>query len=155
MLAFRGTKQKGGNSAHFSFEADIGGGWRGIPACSGSLYTTIGIKKVPSYSRDAIFAWGYNGNGPELLAATILGIYASVQVGHRLSSANHLMTFDEMLQRKKPDQPWPPFARGTPYLGDDFIKKHYKAFTKEVIAKLPDNWTLTESDIDEWVKGKG
>jgi len=33
---------------------------------------------------------------------------------------------------------------------DEFATEYHQQFNREVVAALPDGWTLTKSDLDEW-----
>lgn len=36
----------------------------------------------------------------------------------------------------------------------DLILKHYRAFTEEIVANLPDSWTMTSDEVLAWLKKK-
>lgn len=84
------------------------------------------------------YTWGYEGHGSALLAITLLGFY-----GARSLMGNIGSHFTEGPLPKR---------GGTHEEQAAFVKKHYQAFASEVIANLPDNWTMTMEDIDKWVK---
>lgn len=92
------------------------------------------------YLNKLSYAWGYEGHGPALLAVVLLAFYGAQ--GHILPTLGHL--------HDAPD----PKREGTYNSQVAFVKEHYQAFTSEVIANLPDNWTMTMEDIDKWVKEK-
>lgn len=111
-----------------------------IKSCGGTFLEELGFS---GYGRNEVLSWGYCGKGPEVLAVTILSIYAGIPYTDKLHPSNNRIATIHYLGFR---------SNQTFYLGDAWVKKHYKAFTKEVIAKLPDSWTMTEADIDEWVK---
>ena len=72
------------------------------------------------------FEWGYGGSGPAQLALAILADYYA------------------------PDFP-------TVVMNPDRSRlalRSYQAFKWDVVAKLPDEWTLTTDDIETWLRGQ-
>lgn len=122
-----------------------------IPLCPDPLFKECGVEYMPytwgkmTYTQKVncieqkSFSWGYEGNGSELLAVSLLGIYgAPYWVGnirsHLSGGGPRRASLNSIVEQRA------------------FVKKHYKAFATEVIANLPDNWTMTMEDIDRWVK---
>lgn len=91
------------------------------------------------------YAWGYYGRGPQILAVAILGVYGNLHDTEDRAT-------DSMLAATTHGMP--PKPKDAVCLGVPFVRDNYKAFASEVIAKLPDKWTLTKDDIDEWVKSR-
>lgn len=84
-------------------------------------------------------AWGYDGEGPELLAITML---ASALYPQWESSWVAIGSYGS-----RHYSPWKHPAR-------DLILKHYRAFTEEIVANLPDSWTMTSDDVLAWLEKK-
>lgn len=147
MKQFSGSVVHGAGASHYQVRWD---GSR-VPLCHTPLFDACDVEFLPDNLASVTFeerqvsmnkksyAWGYEGNGPALLAITLLGLYGAR--GWMSSTASH---FAEPRPKR----------RGTLEEQAAFVKQHHKAFTSEVIANLPDNWTMTMDDIDKWVKGK-
>lgn len=131
-----------------------------LHACLGKIYPALGFHKL-SYGHDGSgqshpgYAWGYNGESPTLLSIAILSLYANIHRDDDWRSDVH----NSILIKPLANTMAPFLSRhNIPLLGEDldveFIKKHYKAFMEEVIAKLPDNWELTYEEIKAWIKKK-
>lgn len=134
------TKAQGSSYYHLKFNGDM------LPLCGGALYSDCGeLSRIESYNLGSyatplLYGWGYDSKDSRILAITMLGMYAGAG---GMAAVSHV----------PPYHPFPPKFPNI-WAAREFVKKHYKAFTTEVIADLPDNWTMTMEDIDKWVKGK-
>lgn len=104
------------------------------------MHSQLGIKHTSGFGLPSdSYAWGYSGQAPIITAAVILGIYGNL---HARGSGTNIPAASSHLIG----------AHSGPVLGINFVRKHYQQFAEEVVAKLPDNWTLTFKDIDEWIR---
>lgn len=107
------------------------------------MHSQLGIKHLSGFVKHSdSYAWGYSGQAPIITAAVILGIYGNL---HARGSGTNLPAASSHLIE----------AHSGPVLGIGFVKKHYQQFAEEMIAKLPDNWTLTFKEITAWIKNQG
>lgn len=95
--------------------------------CAGAAKYVLGMGN--KYSET--MAWGYNGIGPQLLAGMLLA--AAQNRVERSYTAIGAFGFLE---------------RGAIMT---LARQHCKAFTKEIISKLPDSWTMSAADILTWI----
>lgn len=139
------TKAQGSSYYQLKFNGDM------LPLCGGNLYYDCGeLSKIETYNlgnymTPTLYGWGYDSKDSRILAITMLGMYAG---------AGGMATLSHISYRSPSPAKFSNISISNILTAREFVKKHYKAFTTEVIANLPDNWTMTMDDIDKWVKEK-
>lgn len=73
-------------------------------------------------------SWGYVGHGPDLTSIVLLGDYFSPGEWYR--------NYNSESVREK-------------------ILPLYKQFTKDIVSKFGDEWSITRKEIAEWIKNQG
>lgn len=80
------------------------------------------------YGNIETIAWGYIGKGPELLAVSLL----TYSLGVRSYNSNLVV-----------------YLYSSSFTAD--ARKHVKAFTKDIVSKLPDSWKMSAAEVLAWV----
>lgn len=137
---------------------------RYFPLCYGTMYKYVGLPDLTCESFGTHhFAWGYDGEGPQLLGATMLAVAMGIDfdpeqflirgdsvpiasVSHLVSDINGKSCNGKGYLDHKP----PPYCANIPLK----VKGLYKNFTSEVIANFSDTWELTTDEILQWIKSK-
>lgn len=87
-------------------------------------------KPYPQFAVGTVPAWGYYGTGPQRLALALLA----------LSSTRPW----DVVYSDCTDAEWSRIRR--------IARKYYRQFAKEIIAHLPDEWTLSADEVKAWVR---
>lgn len=128
MVTFTGEIINGEGTEYFEYGFDAGAD--GQRSCGGWSQELITGKKGHEFTGDTL-AWGYDGNSSRLLAINILTTAL--------------------------DPDWlcfPNYNDACRHKDRALILKHYIAFTKEIVANLPDSWTMTSDEVLAWIKAK-
>lgn len=94
--------------------------------CAGCAYEILGRGSHDS-CRDSI-SWGYDGSGPELLSAALIGCAIDGP-----GAFNELQFSDLAIQ---------------------LVRRHYRAFTEEFVVHFEDAWSISGEQILAWVRNK-
>lgn len=118
-MTFRGFLLRGLNTNHYSTD-----GGDGNPICAGAATQILGGQHHAPWD---CCSWGYNGVGPRLLAAGLIGI----------THMEDPYWFDKLS-----------------FTADakDMVRIYHKDFTKEVTSRLLNNWTITSDEVLAWIK---
>lgn len=130
MVTFTGRIVNGKEREYFYYDFDVN--CKGVTkSCGGWSQELISGKPGHSSSEGDTLAWGYNGNSPRLLAVNML------------ATALH----PEWLN-------YPNYYDAFRHKDRALILKRYRAFTREVVANLPDSWIMTSDEVLAWLKSK-
>lgn len=83
------------------------------------------VRTITDYGEQFI-GWGYEGNGPRQLAVSMLWY----------SCVNHWVEIGKLPE--------------TPII--NLVKKYSSAFTKDVVSKFGDEWSMTSDEVVKWIK---
>lgn len=111
-------------------EAHIGGSF--IVGCSGKATQLLhpGINGTIDYGPVTdVMSWGYDGRGSELLAAYLIAT-AFCRRSSGLDESRTSWVDPAVIE---------------------LVHRHYKQFSTEVIANLPDEWEMDMDWVKEWV----
>lgn len=105
-----------------------------LESCAGfALDLIVGHAELHEHNNG--FGWGYDGDCADLLSVALLA--SSLYPGWQVEWENEDGLFEAW---RHPDR--------------DRILKHYRAFTEEIVAHLPDEWTMTSDEVLAWLKKK-
>lgn len=105
----------------------------GIAGCSGKANQLLGKQY---YNPTDTMSWGFEGNGSDLMAAWLIAeaLYYE-EHGHTMGeSFEHCYSHPEHYERVLP-----------------LMNRHYKQFSTEVIANLPDEWEMDTEWVKQWI----
>lgn len=137
MVVFKGKIHYGcqdsGNTDFFDYRPSVRGGLRS--GCSGWSVDLLNGKTSCGYHirlpDNEPMSWGYEGRGADLLGVNMLAN----------SLKEDWLDYDNLkyvhIHPKR-----------------DLILKRYKQFAQEIVAHLPDEWTMTSDEVLAWLKKK-
>lgn len=133
-MEFTGKIIRRGNTSYYELK------FNGFEFCHDFIWLF-----VEDWKRGSRQAWGYYGTAPKGLAIMMLGISVCHQ-GHGpfCASSNAGWT-------GHPHYHWIGCYNGWRSYKATTLKL-YDQFAKEVIAHLPDEWTMTTGEIKQWVR---
>lgn len=94
--------------------------------CAGCAYEILGRGSHDS-CRDSI-SWGYDGSGPELLSAALIGCAIDGD-----EAFNNIQFSNTAIQ---------------------LVRRHYRAFTEEFVVHFTEEWSMDGQQILDWVRNK-
>lgn len=108
----------------------------GIAGCSGKANQLLGR---PYHNPDDTMSWGFEGNGSDLTAAWLIAeaLHYELYGGVMAEGEHHAEICSNNYVEILP-----------------VIQSHYKQFSTEVIASLPDEWEMDTAWIKAWIMDK-
>lgn len=129
MVTFTGRIVNGKERDYFYYDFDVC--CHGVKKSCGGWSQEL-ISGEPGHGSDGdTLAWGYDGDSPRLLSVNML---ATTLHPEWLLFPNY---FNAYCHKDRA-----------------LILKRYRAFAKEVVANLPDSWTMTSDEVLAWLKKK-
>lgn len=128
-VKFWGEAKRGTKSVYYDWNHNANS--KGITGnCGGWANDLIHGRKC-SHFGDNEATWGYAGHGPDIMSVSLLAwsLDNAFVKAEFIPGMNHYNHKD----REK-------------------ILKLYPKFTKEVVSKLPDRWTMTSDEVLAWIK---
>lgn len=137
MVTFSGRTAPLGKTIYYEYDHNADSG-DCVHTCSGFSRDLLdGKYGNHSFGADAeSIAWGYSGLGPDYLSVSVLA----------------LSIYPRWLKDKEIEDGIP--GSMIPHKHPDRLRviELHKQFTKEVVSKLPDRWTMTSDEVLAWIK---